>query len=306
MVRIILVGIAAGLAAALLFASVISGSMVAVFLFYLAPLPIMIAALGFTHLAGLVAAASATAILAALSGAFLFAVAVISFGAWWLGYLSLLARPVGNGAGEQLEWYPVGQLVLWAAVIGALVVAAGVPNFGTDQETLQDSLRKTYEQILRDPSLIDLLVIVVAPAAAVVSTLTYLLNLWLAARIVKISGRLSRPWPDLAAMTFPQSALGLTALAITASFLPDLFGILSGAWAASLVMAFVILGFAVLHSTTRGMTGRPAVLGGVYAASLVLGWPLLILGMAGVAETIFGIRARVGRKQRHPPPTLRM
>jgi hypothetical protein len=306
MVRIILVGIAAGLAAALLFASVISGSMAAVFLFYLAPLPIMIAALGFTHLAGLVAAASATAILAALSGAFLFAVAVISFGAWWLGYLSLLARPVGNGAGEQLEWYPVGQLVLWAAVIGALVVAAGVPNFGTDQETLQDSLRKTYEQILHDPSLIDLLVIVVAPAAAVVSTLTYLLNLWLAARIVKISGRLSRPWPDLAAMTFPQSALGLTALAITASFLPDLFGILSGAWAASLVMAFVILGFAVLHSTTRGMTGRPAVLGGVYAASLVLGWPLLILGMAGVAETIFGIRARVGRKQRHPPPTLRM
>jgi len=31
-----------------------------------------------------------------------------------------------------------------------------------------------------------------------------------------------------------------------------------------------------------------------------------MLGMAGVAETIFGIRARVGRKQRHPPPTLRM
>jgi hypothetical protein len=304
MVRIVLIGIVAGLAAALLFASVISGSMAAVFLFYLAPLPIMIAALGFTHLAGLVAAASATAILATLSGAFLFAIAVISFGAWWLGYLSLLARPAGNGAEEQLEWYPVGRLVLWTAVIGALVVVAAVPNFGTDQETLQDSLRRTYERILYDPSLIDLLVIALAPAAAVVSMLTYLLNLWLAARIVKISGRLSRPWPDLAAMTLPPSTLGLTAFAIAASFLPDLIGILSGAWAASLVMAFVILGFAVLHSATRGMAGRPAVLGGVYAASLVLGWPLVIAGLAGVAETIFDLRARVGRK--HPPPTLRM
>jgi hypothetical protein len=306
MVRIILVGIAAGLAAALLFASVISGSMAAVFLFYLAPLPIMIASLGFTQLAGLVAAASATAVLAMLSGAFLFAVAVISFGAWWLGYLALLARPSGNGAGEQLEWYPVGRLVFWAAVLGTLVVAAAVPNFGTDQETLQEGLRKTYERILRNPSLIDLLVIAIAPAAAVVTTLTYLFNLWLAARIVKISGRLARPWPDLAAMILPRSALGLTALAITASFLPDLPGILSGACAASLIMAFVILGFAVLHSATRGMTGRPAVLGGVYAAAVVLGWPLLVLGIAGVIETIFGIRTRIGRKQQHPPPTLRM
>jgi hypothetical protein len=105
-------------------------------------------------------------------------------------------------------------------------------------------------------------------------------------------------------MTLPQSALGLAALAIAASFLPDLFGILSGAWAASLVIAFVILGFAVLHSATRGMPGRPALLAGVYAASLVLGWPFLILCVAGLAETIFDIRARVGRK--HPPPTLRV
>jgi hypothetical protein len=306
MVRIILVGLGAGLAAALLFASVISGSMAAVFLFYLAPLPIMIAALGFTQLAGLVAATSATVILATLSGAFLLAVAVIAFGAWWLGYLSLLARPVGNGAGEELEWYPVGRLVLWAAVMGALVVAAAVPHFGSDQETLQDSLRKTYERMLHDPSLVDLLVIAIAPAAAVVSTLTYLLNLWLAARIVKISGRLPRPWPDLPALTFPPSALVFAALAIAASFVPDLFGTLSGALAASLVMAFIILGFAVLHFTTRGMNGRPAVLGGAYVASAVLGWPLLIVAIAGVAETIFDIRARIGRKQQHRPPTLRM
>ena len=92
--------------------------------------------------------ASATAIVAIFSGAFLVAVAVISFGAWWLGYLSLLARPMSNGGGTALQWYPIGRLVLWAAVIGTLVVVAAIPNFGTDQESLQAGLRKTYADFL--------------------------------------------------------------------------------------------------------------------------------------------------------------
>ena len=121
---------------------------------------------------------------------------MIAFGAWWLGYLTLLARGLGNGGEPKLEWYPIGSTRLWAAVIGTLVVAAAVPNFGTDQASLQAGLRESYEKIFRDPSTIDLLVIVIPPAAAVFSMLTCLFNLWLAARIVKISGRLTRPWPD--------------------------------------------------------------------------------------------------------------
>ena len=301
MLQILLVGLGAGAAAALLFASIVSGSMAAVILFYLAPLPIMIAALGFTQLSGLIAAASATAALAAFSGLFVIAVAVIAFGAWWLGYLILLARPVRNGGGAGLEWYPLGQLVLWAAVIGTLVVAAAIPNFGTDQESLQATLRKIYERIVREPSVVDLLVIAVPPAAAVFTTLTTLLNLWLASRVVKISGRLRRPWPDLAALSLPSWSLGLLAFAIVGSFMPDLFGILSGAFAASLLMAFAIAGLAVLHFTTRGMRGRALALTSTYAAALVLGWPVLLLTLAGIADRIFGIRSRFARKQIPPP-----
>src|SRR5499426_2503955 len=218
MMQIILVGLGAGAAAALLFASVVSGSIAAIFLFYLAPLPILIAALGWSHVAGLIAAASATAVVVALSGIFFLAVPVIAFGAWWLGYLALLARPASNGGGYALEWYPVGRLVLWAALLGTLVVAAAVPNFGTDQESWQAALRKTYERILRDPGLIDILVVAVPPAAAVFSTVTNLFNLWLAARIVRISGRLARPWPDLAALSLPPLSAGLLAAAIAGSF----------------------------------------------------------------------------------------
>ena len=303
MIQIVLVGLGAGAAAALLFASVVSGSLAAVFLFYLAPLPIMIAALGWSHLAGLIAAASATAVVGVLSGVFLIAVPVIAFGAWWLGYLTMLARPATNGGGDVLEWYPVGRLVLWAAVIGTLIVAAAVPNFGTDQESLQAALRKTYERILRDQALIDVLVVAVPPAAAIFSTITSVFNLWLAARVVKISGRLKRPWPDLAALALPPSSSALLAAAIAGSFLPDLAGVLSGVFAASLLMAFAILGFAVLHAITRGMRARIVMLTGLYAAAAVFGWPVLAVALLGLAESILNIRSRVARKR--GPPSLR-
>jgi hypothetical protein len=304
MIQILLVGLGAGAAAALLFASVVSGSMAAVILFYLAPLPIMIAALGWSHLSGFVAAASATAALAAFSGLFIIAVGVIALGAWWLAYLALLARPTANGGGAALEWYPVGRLVLWAAVIGTLVIAAAIPNFGTDEASLHATLRKIYERIVGEPSVVDLLVIAVPPAAAVFTTLINLLNLWLAARIVKISGRLNRPWPDLAALSLPASTLGLLAAAMAGSFLPDLFGILSGAFAASLLLAFAIAGLAVLHFTTRGMRGRALALTSTYAAALVLGWPVLLLTLAGIADRIFGIRTRMVKRQIPPAPRI--
>jgi hypothetical protein len=303
MMQIVLIGLGAGAAATLLFASVVSGSFAAIFLFYLAPLPILLAALGWSHWAGLIAAASAALTIGLLSGSFFVSVSVIAFGAWWLGYLSLLARPVGNGGGEAFEWYPAGRLVLWAAVIGTLIVAAAIPNFGTDQQSLQAGLRKVYERILRDQSVVDILVIAVPPAAAVFSTLTNIFNLWLAGRIVKVSGRLRRPWPDLSAMTMPTSSMMALAAAIAGSFLPDLIGILAGVLAASLLMAFAILGFAVLHAITRGLGSRIVLLAGAYVAAIVFFWPVLAIAMLGLAENAFNIRAHVLNKR--GPPTLR-
>ena len=46
MTQIVLIGLGAGATAALLFASVASGALVSILLFYLAPLPILIAAMG--------------------------------------------------------------------------------------------------------------------------------------------------------------------------------------------------------------------------------------------------------------------
>ena len=322
MVQIILVGLGAGAAAALLFASIASGSVLAIVLFYLAPLPILIAGLGWSHWAGLLAGFAAAASLGLVIGLYFFIAFLIAVAlpAWWLAYLSLLARPVGANGSMTLEWYPVGRLVLWAAVIAAVLVIVAVPNFGTDQEAFQAALRSAFERAFRlqtqapvdaprpplppdTERLINILVKALPPAAAVVATLVSVFNLWFAGRIVRLSGRLRRPWPDLSTLTLPSVTPGLLAVAIAGMFLPDLAGILFGIAAASLLMAYAILGFAVLHSITRGIDYRVLALASAYAAVVVLGWPVLAVSLLGLADSAFNIRARVAK--RRAPPSAR-
>ena len=318
MMQVILIGVSAGAATALLFASVASGSALSVPLFYLAPLPILIAAMGWSHWAALIAAVVASAGLAAVFSWLFFIAFMIGIGlpAWWLGYLALLARPAGTAGG--LEWYPVGHLVFWAAIIGSAIVIAGILVLGTDLDSFRTALRAGLERMLRmetrvpsgtgvppltEPSrLIELLIAVLPPAAAVLATITNVVNLWLAERIVKVSGRLRRPPSDLAAMQFPVYAPALTAAAVAGSFLPGIVGIAAGVLAASLLMAYALLGFAVLHMITRGMPSRPFTLGGIYVTVIVFGWPVLLMTLLGLADAAFDFRGRAARRRGPPNP----
>ena len=67
-------------------------------------------------------------------------------------------------------------------------------------------------------------------------------------------------------------------------------------------MAYALLGFAVLHSITRGMNSRSFVLAGVYAAVAVFYWPILIMTLLGLADTALDIRGRVARRRPPAPP----
>ena len=320
MIQIAIVGIGAGAAAALLFASVTSGSWLSIPLFYLAPLPIMIAGLGWSHWAAMTAALAGALGLGAVFGAvFLLAFAAgAGFPAWWLSYLAMLARPVAvtNGSGqgaESFEWYPPGRLVVWAAVLGVLVVIIAIPNFGVDADSFRAGLRDALNAIMRvnngtparagsnTERLLEILVNAIPPAAAVLATITNLLNLWLAARVVKFSGRLARPWPQLSSMSFPPLMTPALAVAIVLSFLDGMLGIVGGIVAASLLLAYGVLGFAVLHAITQGMSARPFVLSITYAGVILLGWPILALCLLGLVEMAIGLRRRVSTKR--GPPT---
>lgn len=325
MLQIGLVGLGAGAAAALLFASVTSGTWMSIPLFYLAPLPIMIAGIGWSHWSALVAAAAASAALGIAFGSLFFIAFFTAAGlpAWWLGYLALLARPGEAGLpgtppnAAALEWYPTGRLVVWAAVLAALVVIIAMPGLGTDAESFRAGLSQSLSRMLRAETgpadgagtmpgvgnldrFVGFMVVALPPAAAVIATITSVFNLWLAGRVVKFSGRLTRPWPALSEMTFPKLVSAALAAAIALSFLDSLIGIMAGVLSSALLMAYGVLGFAVLHSVTRGMGSRPFLIGGVYASVLIFGWPILALSVVGVAETAFDLRARIARKRGLP------
>ena len=158
MIVITLIALAAGSASALMFASIISGALISLLLFYLAPLPLMVAALGWGPIAATIGGIAAASGLGAMFGlpyciAFVLTVALP---AWWLGHLALLGRPLpnagsGNGAAPAppaLEWYPVGRILLWIAGFAALTTIAAMLTLGTDAETITGSLRRGLLRIL--------------------------------------------------------------------------------------------------------------------------------------------------------------
>ena len=312
MVQTLLIGLGAGVASALLNISILSGSLLAVLLVFLAPLPILIAALGWSHWAGLIAAIAASAGLGAVGGFTMFVVALVSLGlpTWWLGYLALLARPATGSTPDGLEWYPAGSLVVWAALAATITTLTIIPRFGLDAETVYTGLRAWIERLFRALArdmpdadikrVVEFFSMIALPGTAVMFTVINLTNLWLAARIVRVSGRLRRPWPDLTAITFPTYAPALLGAAVVATFVSGLAGLVANVLTASLLMAYAVLGFAVLHAVTRGNPGRVFALGGAYAAVCVFGWPTLGMTLLGLADSIFDIRGKVARR-RGPP-----
>src|SRR5260221_2044301 len=99
MITNILIALAAGCASALMFASIISGALISLLLFYLAPLPLMVAGLGWGPLGAAIGGIAAGTGLGLLFGMpYLIAfVVTVALPAWWLGHLALLGRPVPAG-----------------------------------------------------------------------------------------------------------------------------------------------------------------------------------------------------------------
>jgi hypothetical protein len=320
MMTIILIALAAGAASALMFASMISGALLSVLLLYLAPLPLMVAALGWGPLCATVGGITAAAGLGAIFGlSYCLAFVVgVALPAWWLGHLALLGRPVAGseaspGAGAAagpppLEWYPVGRILLWIAGFAALTTMSVLLTLGHDAATVTNVIRHGLLAIWgRDEAIseetkqgIDTLATIAPAAAGIVAMLTLTLNLWLAAKITATSGRLHRPWPDLNNTAVPPMTLAALSVAIALCFIGGLPAMLAQITASTLTMAYALVGFAVLHTLTLAMKHRALWLSCTYAVVAVFGWPVLAMAALGLADVVFGLRQRY--LQTRPPP----
>lgn len=315
------IGIGAGLVSALLFGVLLKATPLAIVLYLLAPLPILIVGLGWSPRAALAAAATGSLVLVLVVAPFLglaFA-AYIAVPAWWLGHLAMLGRDV-NG---QLEWYPTGRLLGWIGATAGLAFIAIAILSSPDHAAFDAQLRGLAHALVqaRDPDgpvsrageasapgpvvgpaepaqgaeadesrgevtraeFAGALARVVPAFAANGLALLLTFYLWAAARIVKISGRLPRPWPDIPATAMPRATLGALAVAVLMSFGPGYVGVLGVALVGAFCAAFALQGLAAFHDRSRGRPGRGLMLFGMY---LIL---FVTQGIALVALTLFGL-----------------
>ncbi len=326
MIKLIFIGAGAGLVSTLLAATIVTGSAISLLLTLLIPLPLMIVALGWHPLVGLLGGVLACLVLSLVfhdGVAVIFAVTIV-VPAWLLSQLFLLPRAAGDG-GQPPRWLDPGVVLIAAALYAVLITLIGALDINTDYGEFRQTLVAQSERTLRlvfgmskdgplrapdgrDISAGDVsafaaqLASIIPFAVVTVFTITYALSGWLATRVVHKSGLLRRPLPTLSDLALPRGTAILLGLAFLASLLPGFAGFVARLTASNLLFAFMLLGFAVLHSLTRGFGGRGLVLTITWLTTLLVGFTGVLVAGLGLVEQVFGLRARQARRRGPPSP----
>ncbi|MBC7833084.1 MAG: DUF2232 domain-containing protein [Hyphomicrobium sp.] len=315
----LLIAVAAGLVSAVVFASATTGPLLMrMVLFLVTPLALFLAGLGLGPLAAAVAGIAGTLLVLVAGtpvGALVFAAAQ-AIPVALLIYLAQLNRSASDGS---VEWYPAGRLIIVAAILAGVFSSLTLMLLGGDVEALRTALRAMLQTFVTNelpkmpdaptlgPAEIDeatAIALALLPAASAISTMGSLLfNFWLAGRITLASGRLKRPWPDIPAIVYPPVTPLLLAVATGAAFLAGLPGLIAAGFAGPLFLAYVLLGLAVVHYMTRGLSWRPFALWGLYASLFIMNTiASLAIALLGLAEAIWPMR-KISPPPKPPPPT---
>jgi hypothetical protein len=314
----LLIGIAAGAVSAVLFASLSAGNILAILLFFLAPLPLLVAGFGWgvaSAQLALVAGAVLVPLLTKLSfqSAILFSVSV-GLPCMVVSWLASLRRPLSaeeqtSAAPPAVEWYPLGRIIVWTAVMAGMLVAAGILMIG-DAARYHEAIKglfnpynmlalkammgasKDHAQLER---VIEIFARFILPASLGFTWLLIMLtNIWLAAKSANISAQLWRPWPNLADLEYPPLTLVAFLVSIGLGMIPNQIGIVAMAFVGAFSLVYLTMGLTVVHFAVPDTAFKPIILAGMYMGLLVAGWifmPVLIL--LGIGEPVFKIRRRV-------------
>ncbi|GAB4349732.1 MAG: membrane protein [Oricola sp.] len=292
------IGVLAGMATALLCLGLASGSVLAVVLFFISPVPLMIASLGFglkSALAGAFVALAGTLAFANGMVAALVALAIVA-PACASGYWLNLARPAEEigGPADKLAWYPLADVLFAAALMAGLAYAVmGVMiGFGPDvAAALADQLAASFHRA--DPeivfsaegrnSLAAFLETWIPLVQPFFWTLTLTLSIYIALAVAQRSGLVRRPkedWPSALRMPRP-ATLALVAAAL-AGFAPGMIGYAGSSFAGALAAGFLMAGFAMMHARLRTVPGRFALLLLAYLSVLFVAVTAIFFFIAGI------------------------
>ncbi len=307
------VSIGAGCAAALLFIVSAQSSILAMALAYLAPLPIMIATLGWGLDGGAIAAAISIAVLALVAeplSALVFAASVAA-PAWVLAAFSVtpMARYLKRLKPDAPVHAPVGAIVSLAALLGMLGSVAVLTTVILRYGGYSAGARHVAEAItalagdafegapgnLTAREFADALVRYGPPAIAASTLMMLCVNLYGAARSTQLSRNLPRPWPDVPTSLSLPWPVGVAFLAClgAAYALPAPAAQYFSIGVGGLGAALALQGLAVAHALSRGLKMRPIMLVALYACCILRAkYTLPVLAGLGAIDGFLKLRSR--------------
>ncbi|OCW55801.1 DUF2232 domain-containing protein [Hoeflea olei] len=297
----LLVGLLAGIAAAVMLVSAGSPSSLSFLLFAAAALPILIAGLGWSNLASIVAVALAMAAIALITtpqAALVSAVTTLAPAAW-IAHLSNLARPAEEIGGPEggVAWYPLSDIFLnLAGCVCVGLIAIGLAmGYGPDfvsqlVEIFVSTLREgnaDYQPSAEAIAEMKQFFLFALPAVQAAMWVVILFTGWYAASaIVRLSGRSKRPQDDLPSqLRMPRTGVIALAVGGTLSFFGGGIGLIGWTLIGAFGMGFVVAGFAIVHHRTRGKPARGLMLWICYLGTLIFTIPLLFFLFLGLFDT---------------------
>lgn len=292
----------AGAASAAFYASLLSGSLGALILAYLAQLPLFVIGL-WLGFAGAAMAGAAAAVALAAAGGIVFALVYLvanAVPAVAVSYLAQLNRPGADGG---TEWYPPGQLIGWlvgsamAAFLMTTVIFAGESGGaeGLIRNFVETALRTLVPAGQAADGLGGVAALVARFFPGVVADswiIMVIANAVLAQGLLARFGRNLRPTPAMQDIELPSWVMGATAVAAIGSFMPGTAGFVGGNLVLMAVLAYALAGLGVVHALVQRSPSRTIALVATYTFLFIFGWPIVIVALLGAAEPWLNLRRR--------------
>jgi hypothetical protein len=292
------VGLAAGLASALLLMLIASGTIGGLILAGMAPLPLLLAGLSTGGRAAAIATGAGTAACAIVGGAEFGLMFALLIG---LPCLAMALLAVGGRVPQA-----AGELVLGLTALGVVAFVVAYVSLGLEPGGAESFFRTQAVQGLRVLSdagfdlqgqggrMADLIAVWALGEAVAVWLLHLAGNALLAQGALARFGLALRPAPAMAALELPP----WLSVAFAACLAGWIFGSGEIAYVGAnlaeiLAVPLLLGGLAMVHWLVRRHPARLIVLIGTYVIAFVLVWPLAILVVVGIVEQWVGVRRRL-------------
>ncbi|MEO9901665.1 DUF2232 domain-containing protein [Nisaea sp.] len=312
---------AAATASALMYLSTILGSLGAVLLAFLSPLPLFALALGRGWVAGIAAALAGSAIvLVAANGmAALFFLVFCGLPPALLARQALLARPLNEDQeNKDLEWFPPGMLAMWLTAIPATglltaIVVTGLQGEGLEAivrvevEALFEAMGTTFQGPLALPpeqlaAARELTIAVLPGVAGLQWAAMILVNGLLAQGVLARFNANLRPSPDMRDIRLPNWApFPLAVAALLAAVADGTLGYLGWNAVPILCLPFFLSGLGLIHALASALNGKRWLLHVTYTLMILsfvlpaLQFVWLLLVFAGLVDHWADLKGRIAR-----------